>query len=84
MRDIRMYIRDVLSQYASLQSFKPQPSWNSECYTGEMLLEQFGFPYASDRETVSRAYPWLAHYGKEECEGLFSRREMDNEGFYEA
>ena len=84
MRDVRMYVRDALSQYASLQIFTPQPSWNAECYTGEMLLEQFGFPYAADKETVARAYPWLADYGKRECEGKLPRREVDKEEFYEA
>ncbi|CAL5226901.1 g9774 [Coccomyxa viridis] len=84
MRDVRMYVRDALSQYASLQIFTPQSSWNAECYTGEMLLEQFGFPYAADKDTVARAYPWLADYGKKECKGKLPRREVDKEEFYEA
>ena len=84
MRDVRMYIRDALSQYASLQAFTPQPSWNAECYTGQMLLEQFGFPYVADKDTVGKAYHWLANYGKEECEGKLPRREVEKEEFYEA
>ena len=44
MDDVRLYIRDALKEYASLQSGDVQPTWNADCYTGELLLEQFGFP----------------------------------------
>ena len=54
MADVRLYIRDALAKYASLQRFMPHPSWNAECYTGEMLLEQFGFPHAFDAEAVAK------------------------------
>ena len=84
MKDVRMYVRDALRQYASLQSFTPQASWNAECYTGDRLLEEFGFPYAADRATVAKAYPWLAEYGKKECEGRLPRREVEKDEFYEA
>ena len=84
MRDVRMYVRDALRQYASLQSFTPQASWNAECYTGQMLLAQFGFPFAADKDTVAKAYPWLVDYGRKECEGKLPRREVERDEFYEA
>ena len=77
MADVRLYIRDALRKYASLQRFMPHPSWNAECYTGEMLLEQFGFPYAFDKEAVLKAYPWLADYGSKECVGKLPRRVVE-------
>ena len=85
MKDVHLYVRDALREYASLQSFTPLPSWNAEWYTVEKLLEQFGFPYAADRATVAKAYPWLAEYGRKECEGKLPRREVDkDDNFYEA
>ena len=79
MADVRLYIRDALQKYASLQRFMPHPSWNAECYTGEALLEQFGFPYAFDKQSVLRAYPWLAGYNKEECAGKLPRRVLEKD-----
>ena len=64
MPDVRLYIRDALRKYASLQRFMPHPSWNAECYTGEMLLEQFGFPHAFDAEAV-------AQVGGSLCSGVY-------------
>lgn len=79
MPDVRLYIRDALQKYASLQRFKPRPSWNAECYTGEMLLEQFGFPHAFDAEAVARAYPWLKTYAQQECAGKLPRRVVEKD-----
>ena len=77
MKDVRLYIRDALQQYARLQTFKPQPSWNALCYTGELLLEQFAFPnYEEDRRVVLGAYPWLEHWATNKCSGKITRAEL--------
>jgi len=76
MEDVRLYIRDVLKEYAALQTFKAQPSWNSVCYTGEHLLEQFGYPYEYDKKVVTAAYPWLRNFAAEECKGKLPRRDL--------
>lgn len=73
MEDVRLYIRDVLKEYASLQTFKPKPSWNAVCYTGQELMDQFGFPYEYDRGIVKAAYPWLENWAKDECRGQLPR-----------
>ena len=80
MEDVRLYIRDVLKEYASLQTFKPRPSWNSECYTGDHLLEQFGFPYEYDKKVVTAAYPWLRGFAAEECKGQIPRSKRPQKG----
>ncbi|KAK9859348.1 hypothetical protein WJX84_004391 [Apatococcus fuscideae] len=74
MDDVRLYIRDALKEYASLQSGDVQPTWNADCYTGELLLEQFGFPHKTDRDIVTQAYPWLKEYNQEACKGKLSRK----------
>lgn len=74
MDDVRLYIRDALKEYASLQSGDVQPTWNADCYTGELLLEQFGFPHKTDRDIVAQAYPWLKDYNLEACKGKLSRK----------
>ena len=74
MEDVRLYIRDVLKEYAALQTFRPKPTWNSVCYTGELLLDQFGFPHEYDRKVVLQAYPWLRKFATEECRGKLPRK----------
>ena len=65
MADVRLYIRDVLREYAALQVFddilwtQVQPSWNAVQYSGDLLLQQFAFPHKYDFEVVRAAYPWL-------------------------
>lgn len=76
MKDVRLYIRDALRQYAALQVFKPQTSLNAVCYTGDLLLEQFGFPHPEDREVVLGAYPWLEHWAAQQCEGQVPRSQL--------
>lgn len=76
MEDVRLYIRDVLKEYAALQTYKAQPSWDSVCYTGELLLEQFGFPYEYDKKVVTAAYPWLRTFAAEECKGKLPRSKL--------
>lgn len=76
MEDVRLYIRDVLKEYAAMQTFKPEPTWDSACYTGEMLLQQFGFPYEYDKKVVLAAYPWLRNWASEECKGKLPRSRL--------
>lgn len=53
---------DLLHAYAALQQFKVKPVAKSQCYTGDRLLEQFGFPHQGDAAVVAKAYPWLRGY----------------------
>lgn len=63
MEDVLLYMRDMLTAYAQLQrkaDYQPaEPSQNAVCYTGPLLLEQFGYPYMQDAERVATVYPWL-------------------------
>ena len=69
MEDVRLYIKDVLKEYASLQTAaRIKPSWNAVCYTGQLVLDQFAFPYRLDKQVVAQAYPWLATFGQDLCE----------------
>ena len=34
MRDVKLYLRDMLREYAQLLNFKPVPGDKSSCYTG--------------------------------------------------
>ena len=68
MEDVRLYIKDVLKEYASLQTAsKIKPSWNAVCYTGQLVLDQFAFPYRLDKQVVVQAYPWLTSFGQDLC-----------------
>ena len=68
MADVRLYIRDVLKEYASLQTATEiKPSWNAVCYTGQLVLDQFAFPYRLDKQVVVQAYPWLTSFGQDLC-----------------
>lgn len=62
MHDVRLYIRDLLREYAALQKFKPKKHTNSICYTGRLLLEQFGKPHVRDAHIVRQSYPWLESF----------------------
>ena len=66
------------------RSLRPSPPGMRSATLGKCFLSSLGFPYAADKDTVARAYPWLADYGKRECEGKLPRREVDKEEFYEA
>ena len=68
MEDVRLYIKDVLKEYASLQTASEiKPSWNAVCYTGQLVLDQFAFPYRLDKQVVVQAYPWLTSFGQDLC-----------------
>lgn len=62
MTDVRLYIRDLLREYAALQAFVPVKKPNSVCYTGQLLLEQFGRPHARDEHILRQSYPWLEDF----------------------
>lgn len=68
MGDVRLYIKDVLKEYASHQTATEiKPSWNAVCYTGQLVLDQFAFPYRLDKQVVVQAYPWLTSFGQDLC-----------------
>lgn len=68
IEDVRLYIKDVLKEYASLQTATQiKPSWNAVCYTGQLVLDQFAFPYRLDKQVVVQAYPWLQTFGQDSC-----------------
>ena len=68
MEDVRLYVKDVLKEYASLQTATQiQPSWNAVCYTGQLVLDQFAFPYRLDKQVVVQAYPWLQTFAQDSC-----------------
>ena len=83
MEDVRLYIRDVLKEYASLQTATQiKPSWNAVCYTGQLVLDQFAFPYRLDKQVVVQAYPWLTTFGQDLCpaagQGSAAKESMSN------
>jgi Glycosyl transferase family 90 len=45
IRDVRLYIRDLLKEYASLQKFKPKPTPLARCMDWERLLMEFEWPH---------------------------------------
>lgn len=65
--------RDMLKSYAALQKFKVKPHAKATCYTGDLLLQQFGTPHRVDGEIAARAYPWLKGYdgGCKEAEAVW-------------
>ena len=68
MEDVRLYIKDIITEYASLQTAtEVKPSWNAVCYTGQLVLDQFAFPYRLDKQVVVQAYPWLTTFGLDKC-----------------
>ncbi len=79
MEDVRLYVKDVLKEYASLQT-APQikPSWNAVCYTGQLVLDQFAFPYRLDKQVVVQAYPWLQTFGQDSCPTMPDSKASDS------
>ncbi len=58
MANVRLYARDALRLYASLQRFTPVVQPGGSCITGARLLEMFGSPNRRDRDMVLDAYKW--------------------------
>jgi hypothetical protein len=61
MKDVLLCSQDLLTQYASRQTFTPHPHTNSICMTGERVLDMFSDD-AELRNAVSEMYPWLKSY----------------------
>lgn len=59
MADVLIYMRDVLSAYASLQKYQPQPMLGSQCMSGPAVLNLFS---STERRHVEMVYPWLIDY----------------------
>lgn len=45
MRDVRLYIRDLLTEYAKLQKFTPQISPTARCMDWQRMLQEFVWPH---------------------------------------
>lgn len=58
LQDVREYMLDLLTAYAALQRFKPEPTPGAERVTAAALLDHF--LYQEDRAEITRAHPWLA------------------------
>ncbi len=58
LANVRLYARDALRTYASLQRFTPRPREGSMCVTGRVLLDMYAPPYGDDRDVMARQYPW--------------------------
>lgn len=79
MEDVRLYVKDVLKEYASLQTAtRIKPSWNAVCYTGQLVLDQFAFPYRLDKQVVVQAYPWLQTFGQDSCPTMPDSKASDS------
>lgn len=79
MEDVRLYIKDVLKEYASLQTATQiKPSWNAVCYTGQLVLDQFAFPYRLDKQVVVQAYPWLQTFAQDSCPTMPDSKASDS------
>lgn len=61
MKDVLLYTQDLLTQYASRQTFTPHPHTNSICMTGERVLDMFNDD-GGLRNAVSEMYPWLKNF----------------------
>jgi hypothetical protein len=46
MEDVRLYLRDLLREYAALQTFQPFRSEEARCMNWGRMLAEFGAPHA--------------------------------------
>jgi hypothetical protein len=53
IRDVRLYIRDLLMEYASLQKFKPKPMPLARCMDWQRLLMEFEWPHYKEVSCLS-------------------------------
>ena len=53
IRDVQLYIRDLLTEYAKLQRFTPVQSAHARCMDWRRLLLEFEWPHYSE---VSRTF----------------------------
>jgi hypothetical protein len=47
MHDLRLYVRDQLTEYAKLQRFEVKPSYHARCMDWERMLAEFEWPHYS-------------------------------------
>lgn len=52
VRDVRLYIRDLLGEYAKLQKFKPKPKPLARCLDWERLLMEFDWPHHKEANSL--------------------------------
>ena len=48
MADVRLYARDLLTEYAKLQRFKPEVAPYARCLDWARMLQEFDFPHHKD------------------------------------
>lgn len=48
IRDVQLYIRDLLIEYAKLQRFTPVQSHHARCMDWERLLLEFEWPHYTE------------------------------------
>ena len=53
IRDVRLYIRDLLKEYASLQKFKPKPNPLARCLDWERMLMEFEWPHYKEASAAA-------------------------------
>ena len=52
MHDLRLYVRDLLTEYAQLQRFDVKPSYHARCIDWERMLTEFEWPHYSKVTSV--------------------------------
>ena len=56
IRDVQLYIRDLLIEYAKLQRFTPVQSAHARCMDWQRLLLEFEWPHYSEVSRTFDAY----------------------------
>lgn len=56
MHDLRLYIKDLLMEYAQLQRFDVKPSYHARCIDWERMLTEFEWPHYSKVTCVMPGY----------------------------
>jgi hypothetical protein len=63
IRDVQLYIRDLLTEYAKLQRFTPVQSAHARCMDWRRLLLEFEWPHYSEVNWHCCAHRWSAAGG---------------------
>ena len=58
MHDLRLYVRDLLTEYAALQRFEVKPSYHARCMDWGRMLAEFEWPH------YSKVRGWWERKGK--------------------
>jgi hypothetical protein len=53
MHDLRLYIKDLLTEYAQLQRFDVKLSYHARCIDWERMLTEFEWPHYSKVTSVA-------------------------------